>query len=670
MARPPGNAGTRRLNLMTRSPTIIRVTAIALVALLAAAGGLLGVRAWRAKTILRQEQKALATAGEMVANGKSTEALALVQSFSKTRADPGDEWLRLELSALVSLLDVPRLALIYERTPQRILADEKASILVARGFIHARKQEDFSRIRSVWRGKEQQADGWLALDSDALILAGKPADAEKLLRSRPLPGEEDATRLLRLALVTAKKDMPGAWKLLAQATSLQPRNPDLRSFRAQILEATGRIELARVEYVAALMANPKSPLLRDQLADFYMRNHNPDLALDTWVEALPLQALDFIWLKARFWSRVIRPVEFAGKGEPPPGDLEPLVRQIAALAPDRFFDATAFDQLPRAKRYSAQRQEVFWLRLLDHLQTRQEPQALQLLEFGPANLRSWDPDLAAAIYRILYFRQHQSLNPPRLVFTSAIPATNRHPFFVTLEEAALQERSTHSIRASLPPDVASLLRGPNAFPAALLAAGWREAALQLRQNQGPDSDGPEWLRYGFAQILRLNRAPKTALSYLGSGPLPPVLGLLRAEIHAELGQLPESITEMTPLAPLPSSVGFRASYLLALNAVEHHDLSAATRFVTSQPLLANDLTGKELLARLALLENNIPGAELIYREILPRSIEAKTWFARQAFSKKQWKEARSLTTELLKLMPDSPQLRENMLAIDKAESMR
>lgn len=73
---------------MTRSPTIIRVTAIALVALLAAVGGLLGVRAWRAKTILRQEQKALATAGEMVANGKSTEALALVQSFSKTQTDP------------------------------------------------------------------------------------------------------------------------------------------------------------------------------------------------------------------------------------------------------------------------------------------------------------------------------------------------------------------------------------------------------------------------------------------------------------------------------------------------------------------------------------------------------------------------------------------------------
>ena len=76
---------------------------------------------------------------------------------------------------------------------------------------------------------------------------------------------------------------------------------------------------------------------------------------------------------------------------------------------------------------------------------------------------------------------------------------------------------------------------------------------------------------------------------------------------------------------------------------------------------------EELLARLALAEGKTQDAEHIYRGIVGSSVEAKTWFARQAFSQRQWKRARQLTNELLELIPDSAQLRENLLAIDKAE---
>jgi hypothetical protein len=612
----------------------------------------------------RQEQAALARAQALLKEGKPAEALALAESLGPKASSPA--WPRLELQALAELQDLPRLVAIFGRTPARILADEAASVIVARAFLHARKPAEFARVREGWRGREQRLDSWLALDADTFLVARKPREAEKLLRSQKLPGEADATRLIRLALVTATNDLAGAWQLLAQAAALQPRNPDVRSFRGQILETTGRFELARVEYVAALVAAPQNPLRRDQLADFYQRHHNHDLALDTWTEALSLPSLDFIWLKAYFWNRVLRPVNFSALGQPPAGDLEPLVRQVAALPPGQFFDAGAFEQLARARSYAAQRQEVFWLRLLEALRTHQEPAALELLKFEPENLHSWEPDLAAALYRILYYRQKQSLNPPGFAFTSAVPETNRHSLFVLLEQAARQERAGDR-PAVLPPELAALWRGPHAFSAAVLAAGWREAALQLRPQPELSLSEPEWLTSGLGQALRLNRSPRAALAFLGTGELPPAAALLRAELLVEQGRRPEAVKQLEPLATLNSGVGFRAAYLLALDAVENHQLDAARQRVARQPLLARNDVGQELLASLALTEGKTNEAARIYRGIVGSSVVAKTWFARQAYAQRQWKEARQLTNELLELIPDSPQLRANLLAIDQAE---
>lgn len=627
-----------------------------------------GCRAWRAKTGARHEQAALARTETLINTGQATEALVLVEAFART--SPDTAWPRLELAALTAAQDLPRLALIFGRTPARILADEAASALMARAFLHARKPAEFERVRAAWRGHEQRLDAWLALDVDTLVIVGKSPEAEKMLRARTLPGEMDATRLVRLSLLTANHDLAESWKLLTQATALQPRDPDVRSFRGQILETRGRIELARVEYVAALVAAPSNPLLRDQLADFYLRRHNHDLALDTWTEALSRPSTDFIWLKAHFWNRVLRPVNFPTAGQPSAGELEPLVRQIATLKPGRFFDAKAFEQLPHAQTYAAQRQEVFWLRLLDALQTRQEAAALDLLKFEPPRLRSWDPDLAGALARILSFRQTQSWNPPGFTFSSTLAETNQPPLFRQLEKAARQELTTPNHRAVLTPELAELLRSSNVFSAVLLTAGWREAALQFRPQAQLSPPDPDWLASGFAQALRINRSPGAALNFLGAGALPPAAALVRAEILAEEGRRDEARTQLTSLAKLDSSVGFRAAFLLTLDATENRQLDRARQCIAQQPLLAQADLGKELLARLALAENRPAEAEKIYRGIVKSSIEAKTWFARQAFAEQRWPAARQLTNELLDLIPDSPQLRENLLAIDQAEARR
>ena len=351
-----------------------------------------------------------------------------------------------------------------------------------------------------------------------------------------------------------------------------------------------------------------------------------------------------------------------------PGELEPLVGQVAALKPGKFFDAVAFKQARGASLYGAQRPEVFWLRVLDALQTGNEAAALDLLTTEPSRLQAWDPDLAGALARILYFRQKQSLNPPGIACKTAWAETNRPPFFAQLERAAREERTSPDHRVVLGAELRSLLGGSSAFSAALLAAGWREAALQLRRSPQVSPDEPDWLSAAHAEALSLNRSPSVALEFLGAGKLPPASALVRAELLVESGRRDEARPLLRGLAKLDSPAGFRAAFLLALEAVENKDYSLAHQCVTEQPLLAQSDLGKEMLARLALAENRPAEAAEIYRGMVKTSIEAKTWFARQAFAERRWKDAREIINASLELMPDSSQLRESLVAIEKAEA--
>jgi hypothetical protein len=348
--------------------------------------------------------------------------------------------------------------------------------------------------------------------------------------------------------------------------------------------------------------------------------------------------------------------------------LAPLVRQLDTLPPGRFFDADAFNRLADARGYAAQRPEVFWLRVLEALQSGAEGPALDLFTTEAPRLQSWDPDLAGALARVLYFRRKQSLNPPGITFQTMWGETNRPPLFALLERAARAEAAAPDHRAKLSPDFSALLRGSNVFSQLFLAAGWREAAVQLRRSPRVAPGEPDWLSAAYAEALRLNRTSGAALDFLGTGDLPPAAALVRAELLVEAGRRDEARTRLGALAKLNSPVGVRAASLLALDAVEKKDYGLARQCVAEQPLLAQADLGKEILARMALAENRTAEAEKIYGGILKTSLEAKTWFAQKAFAERRWKEARRIVNESLELMPDYPQLRESLAAIDRAEA--
>ncbi|MEI7533297.1 MAG: hypothetical protein WCK57_02930 [Verrucomicrobiae bacterium] len=635
------------------------VLLVAVVLAVAGTAVFFGIKSWRNVVIARQEQRAFAETQKLIARNDFADALAIIRQQPATSARA--KWQPLEVRALAGLLAAPQLAAIYQHTPQRLLADEQASLVLERAFLASHNKAAFTAIRSAWVGHETQKADWLTLDSDVFLAAGKPREAEKVLRSQKFTGKAEAARLERLSLLVANRDLPQAWQLLSEATQLDSHNSELRSFRAQILEAAGKPEAARIEYLAAIIAETNNPLLTDQLAEFYRRQNNYDAALATWEAALVQPNFDFVALKTAFWQRLVRPGNFDAD-KIPDGELQPLAKWIAGLDAAEFFDTNSFNNLPAAQQLAQQRQEIFWLRLADALQQKHETEAASLLRFNPFRARSWQPDLEVALARILHYRQKHSLNAPE-ISTVTETSADRHQLFAQLDALAAQERTTG--HAAIPADLDALLRGPDAFAAAFMAAGWREAALRLGSSDKDCSNEPAWFAYGLAQTLRMNRSDATALEFLAKQNATPTLRLLAAEIKIASGNAATGLNELTRLAPENSPVGFRASYLLALANVDAKKFAAARQWVLQSAPLSTDILGSELLANIAVRTGQTVEAERIYKTIADRSIPARAFLAKQAFDQHNWTEARRLTSELVQVAPEDLQFRANLAVIDK-----
>ena len=147
--------------------------------LLAGVGGFFGLRAWRKHVVARQDTVAYQAATNALATGRFSDAYA-IQSARIPTPSP-HAWGQVELDALVGLRQLPKLVALYERTPDRILANEDASILVARAYLHARKPKELAELRARWAGRDKESLSWFLLDADNLLITEKPREARKLL---------------------------------------------------------------------------------------------------------------------------------------------------------------------------------------------------------------------------------------------------------------------------------------------------------------------------------------------------------------------------------------------------------------------------------------------------------------------------------------------------------
>ena len=633
---------------------------------------LAGAVGWRQHALRKSEERKFVAAGQAVAAGRGLDALAIVRSrivSSKPAPAREREWHAIEVDALAQLREVPRLLHWFDREPSLILEDEAASLLVARGALAAGNRPAFDQVRNSWRGHEKQDWLWFALDADTLLAAGKRSAALALLQSRTFPKERDCARLLRLALLNAAQPTRAA-EYLDQAFRADPRNPDVRSFRAQVMEMSGRLAEARVEYVAALVATPSNPLLRDQLAEFYRRNGNLDLALRTWADGLAPGTPNFLWVKFIFWSRVFRPVDGPVRAGTASGPLASFVVYLGGLPPGRFWDDALFGAKVESRQAARDREEAYWLRLLQMIREGKEKEALEWMKLRHSRSRSWNPELERALYQILCFRRKPAILLAGEGDPSDVPfGRRRHTFFEQLDKVWIFACETR-VAPSLPPELQQVVSGNTAFAAACMSGGWIEAALTLWPSDSADAPPPDWVAFGMAQCLRENRGRPAALAFLAKQPSSPVLQLLEGELLLAEGRTDEGITKLRPLAAQPSDAGYRAAWLLAALAMDKGSPVAARDFVRGHPALATSVTGREILARAALAEGDEAGALRAYTSLRRESVEARMFLARRAFAAKDWKEARLLTTELLREMPDELILRANLEAIRAAENTR
>lgn len=626
------------------------------------------------------EEAEISKAQQLMSSGKVEDALAIIHNYEdqiNPKTDLGRQWLDLLIESSMKTANFSQLILLYEAYPRAFDNNERAILMVADGYILAKRPQDYREIKNNWKDKATQQEMWVALDADALLLEGKKLEALSLLKGSKFEGKKDVDRLVRLALLYVVDNPKMAWDYLAEAYTIDPQNPDIITYRGKLLESLGKDSLALYEYLAAIQAAPENMFLRDQLAEFYMRRNQGALALSVWLETLSRPSLDLIWLKALFWSKVLTPVNFDwAKAVPPTGSDKAFIQYLIALPAGTYWDEAAFEKLPNSKKFLSNLQITFWLRLIQALKDNNDKEALSLLKFNAFAGQLLNPQLEKALKQIVSYRKNGVLNLGMVPINTTNEQPKKHEkndsttdlskgsqsFFDLLNSYADKE-SEESSHQQLPQDLKDLLSSKEVFSATFLAAGWLEAALQLQKETVIPANFPEWIPYGITQALRTNRSSADALAFALKQHKTPSLSILIGELYIADKKPDEALVVLKPFLDDQTDIGYRATWLTSVIYVDKQDFAKAKEIIESRPKLAEDPLGKEALARIALLQGNTELADQLYTQLQDQSPEAMSYLARKAYADKDWKRAQTLTEQLLLMFPDSPILRDNLSRI-------
>lgn len=622
----------------------------------------------------------IAKVRKQLKDSQPQEALKTIKKYKNLMESENPEgkiWLSLLLQASEDIPEPSQLVILYEHSPDQFSDKEKASLIVADSYIRRGQADKYAAIREVWKGREQKPEAWFLLDADEMLLKGNRAEAIEFLKSKTFEEKKDTGRLVRLGLLNILADPQTAWQYFTEAVRKDPINPDLRSYRAKLLEASGNAGVALQEYSAAMQLAPQNLYYRDQTAEFFLRNKQYGQAMALWVESLPAPSLDIIWLKALFWSKILTPVKFEwSKHAPPSTELEPLIKYILSLKVDQFWDDAKFEKIPNGQQFLKTQQTTFWLRLLSALKNNRLKEAMNLIEYNPFQKESWNPELELALLRVLSYQLRGSFNIGNLETPlKVVMDRNKSPnkptidLYKQIEELAQSENAEKEKgKEKQPPaDLLVLLKSKDAYSALTLATEWLEAALDLRTSTIIPETYPDWYAYGIAQAIRINRSPMEALEFITKQKPTDTLQLLTAELLIAENSPQAALDILSKLAALNNNIGYRASWLESLIYIDQKNYAKARQTITNQPKLKNDVLGQETLARIALLEGHDDLADKIYTSLEGKSIEARSYLARKAFQAKNWKKSRELTEQLLKEFPNNITLRENLKQIITAE---
>jgi len=626
------------------------------------------------------EQKDMDLARRLIAENKIAQALEIIKQYENPamiHTESGKQWLHVLIEAYTANRDAARLTFIYDHLPDLFLQHEKACTYILHTYINQEKIKEIEALRALWNGKETLTVDWFYVDADILAMQGKREQAKKMLTAKEFEGKEDVGRLVRLAFLVMMDSPNQALGYLVQAQKKDSQNPEIYILRAKILETFGEMELANFEYTVAQQLAPTDLSIRDQLAEFYRRQNKMEMALKIWQDSLTPPSNDIIWLKLLFWNKVYGNLNINWDAiRRPESPRAPLIEYLINLPSNVFWDDATFAKLEEGKKYLHSQQITFWLRLCQYLKEGKEKEALDLLQTNPFKFQSWDPLLEKTLAKILIFRDAGIMPSDLLVDKNPTNEKQearlnellekRHPFFLELNTIC-KDLVLHPEQLNLPASLAALVKGPDVFSSIFLADAWPEAALLLSKNKILSKEYPQWVAAGMIQATRFIEGPKAALDYAKRQSQNDLVQFATCELLLEVGQMQEAITGLEKLATVPSEIGFRSNYLLAICYFNLKNFNSAKLIIEKSAEIKKSTIGQELLGRIAVAENNEALAIRIYSNIEKDSAEAKSYLAQKAFAEKNFARAKRLTEELLRQHPTNPAIQLNYLRMVEEE---
>lgn len=486
--------------------------------------------------------------------------------------------------------------------------------------------------------------------ADELGLQGHPEKAIALLKATKLQGKDEVERLLRLAHYNTQ-DLNLAREYLGQAYTIEPNNADLSTFIANVLETDRDIQDARDEYVAALSLAPENPKMRDNLAEFYIRQGTPALAIGTWKQAPATEQNRIFPLKAWFWERMtaFQKPSYRLDKEKDKKEAEPttLLEKLQSIPKGQFWD-DELEALYLKGTSLPERGEIFWLRFLSMLQSGKDKDAWDFLSGAPPGLTSSTPLLKEELQSILGVRTG-TLTKGTLAMS---------------EEQKKSSTFLHWLGTNQ--DNRKVLLADWVLPVVFAENHWPEASMELLKSKSL-TDAPDWA------FLTLARAAQSAGNEEAAGRIAsmasssPLTQILQAEAALKNHQTQEG-REILEKKLSDPEVGFRAALLLSLSYLESGRIADVERVLASRPDFANSVVGKEIRARLYLRKGDELGAVMIYETIDKDSDDARIFLAHRAYATHDWSRAEELTRSLMKDHPEEPSFGANLEKIQAAQA--
>lgn len=483
------------------------------------------------------------------------------------KSDIGEEWLNLLVRTSEKTFDVPQLVLINDYDKEALARNENASLLVAESLLINEKNHEYEILREKWRGRESKLHTWAILDADHLLLQGEYREGAKLLETK-LNGKDEIARLIRLSLLNVAENPDKALLYLNEAQKLDPTDVDVFLYQTKILEKLKRFDEALEVYTNAIIQNPKTIFMQDQLADFYIRQGKYSEAIKTWekILSITLKDDDYIqgeaFVKLYFFDRMLHGQKNNWKKyEPLKTPLKPLIAYLLDLKNEEFVNHEKFMNLEKREQYLDQIQVVYWLSFLDALKSKDQNEALQLIVNSPFKENSIDKSLEMYVLQAIHFRETGSL-----LNMETVIAANEHPLL-----QALRSENT------LTEDIQALIRSEEIFSSILLANGWTHAALDLHKMEVIPDHFPKWLKMELVLAMRKTLGDEAALQFASKQSQDAHLNMIAQEMNARIALKNGNIEFATRIYESLKDGSFEAKSFLARKAFKENDFQAAEK---------------------------------------------------------------------------------------------